>query len=386
LLQAKTVKIWYRVHKWTSLICTAFLLLLCVTGLPLIFHHELDHLLGNEIEPPEMAAETPKADLDRVVAAGAARYPGEFVQFVFWDRDEPDSVFLSIGIAPDSPPDKNRILVVDARTADVLGEPKTQEGLMYVLFKLHVDMFAGLPGKLFLGVMGLLFVVAIVSGVVVYGPFMRKLDFGTVRKTRAARVKWLDLHNLLGIVTLTWALIVGGTGMINTWADLVIQLWRFDQLAAMVAPYRDKPPLTALGSVERAVATARQAAPEMAPSTVAFPGSLFSSNHHYAVFMRGETPLTARLLKPVLVDAATGALTDTRDLPWYVTALLVSQPLHFGDYGGMPMKIIWALLDVITIIVLGSGLYLWLARRRTPFEARLAELEREQAAAAAAAR
>ena len=41
----------------------------------------------------------------------------------------------------------------------------------------------------------------------------------------------------------------------------------------------------------------------------------------------------------------------------------MSQPLHFGDYGGMPMQIIWALLDIATIIVLGSGLYLWLGRR-----------------------
>ena len=48
----------------------------------------------------------------------------------------------------------------------------------------------------------------------------------------------------------------------------------------------------------------------------------------------------------MLIDAATGAFTDSRDLPWYVTTLLVSQPLHFGDYGGMPMKIIWALLDI----------------------------------------
>ena len=57
---------------------------------------------------------------------------------------------------------------------------------MYVMFKLHVDMFAGLPGKLFLGVMGLLLVAAIVSGVVLYAPFMRKLDFGTVRRDRSA--------------------------------------------------------------------------------------------------------------------------------------------------------------------------------------------------------
>jgi uncharacterized iron-regulated membrane protein len=28
----------------------------------------------------------------------------------------------------------------------------------------------------------------------------------------------------------------------------------------------------------------------------------------------------------------------------------------------MPMQILWALLDIATIIVLGSGLYLWLKR------------------------
>jgi uncharacterized iron-regulated membrane protein len=29
-----------------------------------------------------------------------------------------------------------------------------------------------------------------------------------------------------------------------------------------------------------------------------------------------------------------------------------------GDYGGMPLKIIWALRDILTIAVLVSGLFL----------------------------
>ena len=94
-------------------------------------------------------------------------------------------------------------------------------------------------------------------------------------------------------------------------------------------------------------------------TAVAFPGNPFSSKSHYAVFMRGETPLTSRLLRPTLIEAETGRLTDTRELPLYAKVLLVSQPLHFGDYGGMPLKILWALLDLITIVVLSSGLYLW---------------------------
>jgi uncharacterized iron-regulated membrane protein len=237
---------------------------------------------------------------------------------------------------------------------------------MHVLLTLHTDMFAGLPGKLFLGLMGLVFLASVVSGVVVYKPYMRKIDFATVRK-RTRRLYWLDVHNVFGIVTVAWVVVVGVTGVVNTWADLVVRYWQYDQMAAMIAPYRGQPPLAAseLGSLQRAVDTANAAMPDRTLAFVAFPGTALSSPHHYAVFMRGATPLTAKLLRPALVDAATGELTDSRDLPWYVTSLLVSQPLHFGDYGGMPLKIIWALLDVIAIVVLASGVYLWL-RKRSP--------------------
>jgi uncharacterized iron-regulated membrane protein len=85
---------WFLVHKWTSLVCTAFLLLICVTGLPLVFSDEIDAWL----EPHAM------------------------------------------------------------------------------------------------GLMALLFVIALVSGAVLYTPFMRKLDFGTIRRDRSARLKWLDWH------------------------------------------------------------------------------------------------------------------------------------------------------------------------------------------------
>ncbi len=148
-------------------------------------------------------------------------------------------------------------------------------------------------------------------------------------------------------------------------AELVIKIWQFGQLAEMTAQYKDKPPPAHPSSIDTAVQTAMKAEPDMKPAFVAFPGTIFSSKSHYAVFMRGNTPLTAKLLKPALIDAETGVLTDSRKLPWYVATLLISQPLHFGDYGGMPLKIIWAILDIITIVVLVTGLYLWLRRRQS---------------------
>src|SRR5262245_31820297 len=142
-------------------------------------------------------------------------------------------------------------------------------------------------------------------------------------------------------------------------------MWQFGQLAEMTAQYRDRSVPAKPTSLNSAVEVASLAVPGMTPSFVAFPGTIFSSKSHYAVFLKGDTPLTSRLLKPALIDAETGRLTDTRDMPWYVTTLFVSQPLHFGDYGGMPLKILWALLDVIKIVILVTVLYLWLRRRKT---------------------
>ena len=44
--------------------------------------------------------------------------------------------------------------------------------------------------------------------------------------------------------------------------------------------------------------------------------------------MRGKTSLTAKLSKPILIDGETGVITATRDMPWYVTALSLSWPVH----------------------------------------------------------
>jgi uncharacterized iron-regulated membrane protein len=363
-MRTSALRKWSWVHKWTSLICTVFLLLMCVTGLPLIFHHEIDHLLHAEVEPADVPAGTPPANLDKVLSAAMEKATDKVPHFLIWDRDEPNIVMVSVGPTIDADPSKNQVARVDAHTAAFLDMPDFTGKFTYIMFRLHTDMYAGLPGKLFLGLMGLLFVVAIVSGVVLYGPWMRKLDFGTVRNGRGRMLRWLDLHNLLGAVTIVWALVVGFTGVINTWADLVIKIWQFGQLAEMTASYKDALAPAKAGSIQAAVDRARKEMPEMAPSFVAFPGTILSSKQHYAVFMRGNTPLTSRMLRPALIDATTGELTDSRNLPWYVTTLLVSQPLHFGDYGGMTLKIVWALLDVLTIIVLVTGLYLWWARRR----------------------
>jgi uncharacterized iron-regulated membrane protein len=363
-MKSQTIRRWSFIHTWSSLVCTLFLLMLAITGLPLVFHHEIEDLTGNAPALKEMPANTPRMDLQQLVKAAEAHRPGEVVQYFGWDEDEPNGMYAFMGKTAGGDPNDTHTFMLDARSGEAVETPSANGGFMNIMLRLHVDMYAGLPGKLLLAFMGLLFVLAIISGVVLYAPFMRRLDFATVRPNKSTRVRWLDLHNLIGVVTLTWAFVVGLTGVLNACADLVIAQWRNDSLAAMVAPYRDAPPLTERAPATDLLRIAQTTVPGSEPSFIAFPGSRFSSEHHYAVFMKGNTHLTSHLLTPVLIDAETLNVTAIVSSPWYMDALLLSQPLHFGDYGGMPMKILWGILDVLTIIVLGSGVYLWWVRRR----------------------
>ena len=210
----KSLRRWGAVHKWTSLICTLFMLLLCITGLPLIFHDEIDDLLHSQVKPTEAPAGTPPADLDHLLANALARAPGKVPHFLIWDRDEPGAMWVSVGPTIDADPTNNLLIRMDTHTGAYLDSPDVTGRFTYIMLKLHTDMFAGLSGKLFLGLMGILFCVAIISGIVVYAPSMRKLRFGAYRAQRTRVVRWLDVHNLAGILLVAWTLVVGFTGSI----------------------------------------------------------------------------------------------------------------------------------------------------------------------------
>ncbi len=356
MLTARSVSIWRRVHTWTSLIATAFLLLLCLTGLPLIYKDEIGVWSGAVVLPPVMPDDVPQLDLDELLRRALVLRPGLVPRFVSQDDDAPAWFFV---LAPDVlAHEANVVLKLDARNGALLQQVPLQQGVMHVIRKLHIDLLSGFSGSLVLGVMALVFLIALISGAVLYAPFMRRLSFGTLRRRHA----WLDFHNLLGIATMAWASVICITGAVNTLAGPLTQHWQNTELAALLVPWRNQAGPVAVGSLQAAADVSLQAHPGMAVRFIAFPGTPFAGRHHYMVALRGETPMTAKLVQPVLVEAESLHLSGMPVMPWYMTALLLAQPLHFGDYAGWPLKLLWTVFDLVMIAVLGSGLWLWLVR------------------------
>jgi uncharacterized iron-regulated membrane protein len=349
-MRAGTIRRWALLHRWSSLACTLFLLVLCVTGLPLIFHDEIDAGTGRLAHagaPPDAAP----APLD-LVARRAGRALAAPVRVLYWKDEEPGVVHAVTAKGADLPLDSHTATPLpapDARGVDVMG----------AVLMLHSRLFMGLAGYALLGSAGLLAALAVVSGVVLYGPFTRDLRFGEIRKDRSRRIAWLDLHNLTGIVTALWLGVVALTGVVNTLEEPLFALW-----------HAGTPPVAGPGGptipIQRAYDQARAAAPGMIPNSMILPGSTLGAPGAFIVWVHGASPLTARLFRPVFVSAASGQAALDPTFPWYLTALNLARPLHFGDYGGMPLKVLWALLDLVTIAVLVSGLWLWWGKRRMP--------------------
>ena len=61
-MRGGSLRRWRWIHEWSSLLCTLFLLVLCLTGLPLIFSDEIDGANGGQ---PSAAT----ASLDPIVAS-----------------------------------------------------------------------------------------------------------------------------------------------------------------------------------------------------------------------------------------------------------------------------------------------------------------------------
>lgn len=360
---------WHIVHKWSSLICTVFVLMACFTGLPLVFSEEIDRFerwIAGEVNPPDAA---PTLSIDKLAATAGQERPDAHVQLLWREPSDPGIVGFAMGETVETPVADAEFLRIDEKTGQSRSAERIDDSLMGVLFLLHTELYSGQSGTLFLGVMAALFMTAIVSGIVLYAPFMRHRAFAVIR-VKKGRARWLDLHNALGIVLGTWMFVVSATGMINTWGSPMIQYWLLNDMQQMVAhdTVGTGEPKADLASVQEAIDLAARKIPDGEFSFVAFPGSEFSSDRHYLIMFTGKTPVSSRLLMPAIVNAHSGELIATPDLPWYLKTFLLSQPPHFGDYGGLGLKIAWFLLDFAMILLLSSGLVLWWRKRHEPPE------------------
>ncbi|MEM1436914.1 MAG: PepSY-associated TM helix domain-containing protein, partial [Pseudomonadota bacterium] len=294
----RSLRRWLWVHEWTSLISTIFVLIACITGLPLVFHHELEALFASE----QIQAATEERSFDALIEAAEVAHPGHVAQMVLRQQTDPGATMIALGETIDAPLESALMARVANADGAVLDAAGVYDGVLGTITQIHVELLSGQFGMLFLGLMTLLLLVAIISGVVLYAPFMGNRAFATVRDGDVRR-RWFDLHNALGMVLALWLFVVSITGAINTIGSPLIQMWLMTGMQDAVATDMAEPiaPEAQQTSFQDAYNLAQQRMPDTDFFFAMFPGNGYSSDRHYLIFNTGRDPLSSRLFKPVIV-------------------------------------------------------------------------------------
>jgi uncharacterized iron-regulated membrane protein len=359
-VNAATTRRLLSLHRWAGLILSLNVLLFAVTGLLLIFHEEIDELVAAKFEPP--AAAQP-ISLRQAIGVAQSKYQGSHAVYVSRDLEQPQHVF--VGLARQSRTlEDAKPFRVDLASGQ-LDSRDLEESFVAVVFRLHAQLLAGPLGSIVVGVVGLAMLLVLVTGAVVYGPMMKKFAYGTLRRDKHRRNLLADVHKLLGVSTFGWLALVVATGILLSFGGILLQRYSQNELRALSRADQGAAIVEGTPSIDEAVHTAERGAAGRRWTIAILPGADLSSPRRFSVLLSGTTGLDKRMLSISLVDASAPSVASWHELPLYLKALLVSEPLHFGDYGGLPLRLLWALFTVALIVLAGSGVYTFFAGRKS---------------------
>ncbi len=254
-----------------------------------------------------------------------------------------------------------------------------QAGLAELVNELHFSLGLPVAGIYLMGVVSLLYGVAILSGLVIHLPRLFK-DLFALRPGRNLKQLWQDAHNLIGVLSLPFHLLFAVTGVLL--CLMFVQLAVLNPLvydnrvmealpaALDTAPVRASAGTpAAIGSLamwhDRAVeAAAEQGITSFEPVYLKLANA---GDANAIVEITGESPRALAPLGAVALNANTGEVLASQ-LPGRRDAnhatLTAAYALHFGEYGNALVPWLYFLLGLGGSFLFYSGNLLWIESRR----------------------
>lgn len=351
----KTIQTIYKIHSWVGLLIGLLLLLISLSGSLLVFYEEIDHALNPALLRVKEGGH--KLPLNQVYANAKQRFPeAEQIRFRRLPARSDHSIELNIV------KEGNFLLVyVDPYTGHVLGERKRFAFLMDWLLRFHYSLFAAEIGELTVALLGVLLIISLLTGVLVYRKYIVKvLLFKVPLKFKNWRQGSSELHRIIGVWSMVFNLIIAVSGCYMLYHILLNAYAASKQETIVKTPIELKVSLNNLltiadkelaGFVPYSISVPSDStAPITITGRVADPNPLSSAYSSYISFNQH----TGQIVK--IFNIRHQKLTAQVDKAMY--------PLHFGNYGGIVVKIIYSLFGLTPSILAVTGFLLWWRQRR----------------------
>ena len=369
-VKAETRRRLTELHTWTGLIAGFALFIAFYAGALSVFHDEIDTWA---VPHPPVVSSDLIARGDALMAKIVDEHPAARAQ-------------IGMTLPGDHPSHEVAVYWFDKDwhvqgldDAKPRGEDDEREGLADFVYSLHYTL--GIPelGIYLMGLVSIVYGVALLSGVLIHLPHLVQ-DLFALRPGRNLKRLWQDAHNVIGILSLPFHVIFAITGALiclMTIAMVAFNVMAFDgKLVALEDSLTGASPTITASKVQAPmlpphVAVEKARAVALASGAEGFDPDylryLQYGDRNAAVEVRGRSGKTLGEYGSVALSAVDGRVlgvqvTGARDANHATYAAIFG--LHFGTFGGTAVKWLYFLLGLAGAFLFYSGNLLYIESRR----------------------
>lgn len=352
-----------QIHLWIGIGIGLLFSLSGLSGSVLVFDDELDIYFNSNLW--QVAPQSTPIRLNEGTDKVQAVFPHHDLLLARLPREPNHSIEYWI-----KRDEEIRLVYVDPWNLNILGSRAEHAGFLGFLHDLHVHLLADDDGLLVNGLMGLVLLLTVVTGLWLGWPGWRKLTKALRVPRKSSRVaRWFALHRSIGLISMLFLFIVALTGA----AMVFYKQTNAALIAVFGGPGLSQPPRIAsvdpqatLKPLNAQLKTAESLVPGARATWLQFPS-------------QPEAPLVVRLKYPedthpngtsyVALNTETGEALMVHDAKQSGTGQQIADmkyPLHIGTAAGLSGRILIFLTGLIPTILFVTGVYTWWYRRQPP--------------------
>ncbi len=380
-MQSATLRLYQTLHTWVGLMAGWALFIAFFAGSITVFHDELHGWQDPRRSHSAAAVPVDGTAVDRFIPALVHAHPAAAADVYVNLPTEHEPGLTAYWLEQGTWRTTTDAKLAAGRTApeDIALEP-TRGELANFINDLHYAL--GFPdvGIYFMGAVSVLYGLALVSGVLLHLPRLKK-DLLAVRHGRNLKRFWMDVHNVLGLFSLPFHLIFAMTapllclGMVlamvfNTLAfdgKLLDAVPRITTAAGTTAAAGRPAPLLPATQVLAAARNATGA--DFTPRSIHFQ---HLGDAHAVAELRGRSTRALGDYGSLAIRAAAGQAdsgrllgnqtANARDANHAIYSVVYG--LHFATYGDVALRLAYFVMGMAGAFVFYSGNLLWIESRR----------------------
>lgn len=359
MIESGTVKKALSAHAAIGLLAGALLYIVSLTGTVAVFYEELQRI--EQPGAPEMPAIAPDAVQRGVVSVLAT------------EAGKPRTTHLYVHLPTDDLPRTTITTDTQAFHLDRDGAIATPEEIAWSDFLVALHYTLNLPaivGITIVGILGVMMLALALSGVIAHPRIFR--DAFRLRARNDSGIGLADWHNRLSVWTLPFSIAIALTGamigMATVTAYAIASSSYGGDLEAVYAPV-----FGAEGKPDAAPAPAPDVAAALAYMARHYPDVSITYATLHDPMTRGQHVQIVGEHERRLIFGeyygfdATGSFHETAGLAdgkLGQQAAASAYQMHFGSFGGLPVKLAYFILGAALTAICATGTYIWLGKRR----------------------